>query len=82
MYMRAGLSDISAIAQAQAAAALSSQLAGRFQMSEPEQGLDFRRSSIDKLRLKAKEHTVQTDKSEPGSPDSKRGTPSPQRQVQ
>ncbi|XP_052797283.1 retinal homeobox protein Rx3-like [Mya arenaria] len=78
MYMRAGLSEITAAAQAQAAAALSGQLAARY-AHEPEQGLDFRRSSIDKLRLKAKEHTVQGDKSEPGSPESHSPCQSPGR---
>lgn len=81
MYMRAGLSEITAAAQAHAAAAFSSQLASRFPQ-EQEQGLDFRRSSIDKLRLKAKEHTTQSDKSEPGSPESRSPNNSPCRIVQ
>ena len=66
LYMRhPGLSDLAA------AAAIGTQLNSRYIGSEPEQGLDFRRSSIDKLRLKAKEHSTDFDKSNPGSPDSR-----------
>lgn len=65
IYMRhPGFTDLAT------AAAIGSQLNSRFQ-SEPEQGLDFRRSSIDKLRLKAKEHSSDIERSEPGSPDSR-----------
>lgn len=65
IYMRhPGLSDLAA------AAAIGSQINPRYQ-SEPEQGLDFRRSSIDKLRLKAKEHSSDMEKSDTSSPDSR-----------
>ncbi|KAL4228248.1 hypothetical protein ACF0H5_013681 [Mactra antiquata] len=73
-YLRPGIHEL-ASAQAAAAASLQQQLGVRFQATEPEQGLDFRRSSIDKLRLKAKEHSVSTSRSSPESPEIQNARP-------
>jgi hypothetical protein len=70
VFMRPGIHDV-ASAHAAAAASLSQHINGRFHSPEPEQGLDFRRSSIDKLRLKAQEHSTGIDRASPGSPDIK-----------
>ena len=53
------------------ASAASTLMNGRFHSPEPEQGLDFRRSSIDRLRMKAQEHSTGMDRSSPDSPEIK-----------
>lgn len=67
VYLRPGLHDL-ASAHAAAAASIGQHISGRFHSTEPEQGLDFRRSSIDKLRLKAQEHSTTVDTSNPSPP--------------
>ena len=62
MYLRPGISDMS---PSHPTGLTAPSMATRFQHGggEQEQGLDFRRSSIDKLRMKAKEHSTGMDRS-------------------
>lgn len=73
LYLRPGVSDL---AQSGSPLGMVPSLSSRLQASQPEEGLDFRRSSIDKLRMKAKEHTPSGDRSSAtNSPEHDRSSP-------
>lgn len=73
VYLRPGIHDLASAhaAAAASAASFTQHMNGKFYSPEPEQGLDFRRSSIDKLRMKAQEHSTGVDRSSPNSPEIK-----------